>query len=58
MRLRTFLAEVLRDLSLVGGISSIVYGVWLAWPPGAYIVGGTAAVLMARGLMPGASHAG
>lgn len=58
-RWRTVVVEVLRDLWLFGGIGSIVYGVWLAWPPGAYMVGGAAAVLLARGLMPGASaHAG
>ncbi len=35
--------KVIRDLSLMAGFVSVGYGLYLAWPPLAWIVGGAIA---------------
>lgn len=38
------IVDVLPDLMMLAGLALVVRGAWLAWQPGAWIVGGCALV--------------
>jgi hypothetical protein len=50
--MKRILVEISRDLLWIAGASSIAFGAFQAWPPAGWMVGGLAAMVLARGLAP------
>lgn len=48
-------AGIVLDVTIVCAVASIAYGSWLVFPPSGFIVGGLLTLVLALGLVAGAS---